>query len=132
IKQEIDFETAPKGWDVEVAAQRKTGKNGLLKVMARTESGGMSLWQPLPSTEDRIIIDLNNKYSYAQANWRTSLKKDWSIFTGISYSKNFDQIGYDSVQVERQNELIHFKGTAIKDFSDRLSAKFGLEHFIHP
>jgi hypothetical protein len=132
IKQEIDFEAAPFGWDVEVAAQKKTGKNGLLKVMARTESGGMKLWQPVPGSDQRVLIDLKNDYSYAQANWRTILKGDWSIFTGISYSKNLDQIAFDSLEIARQNELIHIKGTAIKDFSDRLSAKFGVEHFIHP
>ena len=132
IKQEIDFEAAPNSWDLEVAAQKKTGKNGLLKVMARTESGGMSLWQQLPGTDRKVLVDLKNDYSYAQANWRTILKNDWTIFTGISYSKNLDQIGYDSLQIERRNELIHIKGTAIKDFSDRLSAKFGVEHFIHP
>jgi hypothetical protein len=132
IKQEIDFEAAPFGWDVEVAAQKKTGKNGLLKVMARTESGGMQLWQPVPGSDQRMLIDLKNDYSYAQVNWRTILKSDWTLFAGISYSKNLDEIAFDSLQIARQNELIHIKGTAIKDFSDRLSAKFGVEHFIHP
>lgn len=132
IKQEIDFETAPHAWDMEVAAQKKTGKNGLLKVMARTESGGMSLWQPLPGTDRKVLVDLRNDYTYGQANWRNLLKNDWTIFVGISYSKNLDLIGYDSLLIEQSNELIHIKGTAIKDFSDRLSAKFGLEHFIHP
>lgn len=132
IKQEIDFEAAPFGWDVEVAAQKKTGKNGLLKVMARTESGGMQLWQPVPGSDQRVLIDLTNDYSYAQANWRTILKSDWTLFAGVSYSKNLDEIAFDSLQIARQNELIHIKGTAIKDFSDRLSAKFGVEHFIHP
>lgn len=132
IKQEIDFDSAPHGWDVEVAVQKKTGKNGLLKIMARTESGGMSLWQPLPGTDKKVLIDLKNDYSYAQANWRTALKNDWTVYTGISYSKNFDNIAYDSLIIERKSELAHLKGTAIKDFSDRLSAKFGVEHFIHP
>ncbi|RAI94879.1 TonB-dependent receptor [Algoriphagus yeomjeoni] len=132
IKQEVDFEAAPHGWDLELAAQKKVGKNGLLKVMARTESGGMSLWQPLPGSENRVLVDLKNDYSYAQANWRTILKKDWTVFAGISYSKNFDKINYDSLQVERQNELLHLKATAVKDFSDRLSAKFGVEQFLHP
>jgi len=87
IKQEIDFEAAPNGWDLELAGQKKVGENGLLKVMARTESGGMSLWQPLPGTDRKVLVDLKNDYSYAQANWRTALEKDWIVFAGISYSK---------------------------------------------
>lgn len=132
IRQEIAFQSAPNSWDVEVAAQKKTGENGMLKVMARTESGGMSLWQPLPGTDRKVLVDLKNDYSYAQANWRTALKNNWTIFTGISYSKNLDKIAYDSLRIERSNELVHIKGTAIKDFSDRLSSKFGAEYFIHP
>jgi hypothetical protein len=132
IKQEIDFEKAPNGWDIEMAAQKKTGKNGLLKVMARTESGGMILWQPLPGTDHKVLVDLKNDYSYAQANWRNALEKDWIVFAGISYSKNLDNIAFDSLQIERSTQLIHLKSTAVKDFSERLSAKFGVEHFIHP
>ncbi|UZD21439.1 TonB-dependent receptor [Algoriphagus halophytocola] len=132
IKQNLDFEKAPESWDVEMAAQKKTGKNGLLKVMARTEAGGMKLWQPLPGSENRVFIDLKNNYTYAQANWRSALKNDWMIFTGFSYSKNKDRITYDSLKVERESELLHFKATGIKDFSDRFSAKFGVEHFVHP
>ena len=132
INQDMEFDQSPKGWDVEMATQKKTGQTGILKVMARTESGGMSLWQQLPGTDRKVLVDLKNDYSYAQANWKAALKNDWMVFTGISYSKNLDQIGYDSLQIERRNELIHIKGTAIKDFSDRLSAKFGVEHFIHP
>jgi len=37
-----------------------------------------------------------------------------------------------ALMIEARMELIHIKGTAIKDFSDRLSAKFGVEHFMHP
>ncbi len=132
IKQNIEFIAAPKSWDVEMSAQKKTGKNGLLKVMARRESGGMSLWQPLPGTENRILIDVHNDYSYAQTNWRTALKNDWIVFAGVSYSKNEDKIKQDSLQIERSSKLIHIKSTGVKDFSDRLSAKFGIEHFVHP
>lgn len=132
IKQNIDFEKAPYGWDLEMAAQKKTGKNGLLKVMARTESGGMKLWQPLPGTKEQVLIGLKNDYTYSQANWKTALKNDWIVFAGFSYSKNLDKIAYDSLKVERASELLHFKVTGVKDFSDRFSAKFGAEHFIHP
>ncbi|MEN2280844.1 TonB-dependent receptor [Algoriphagus sp. SE2] len=132
IKQEIEFEAAPNSWDLELAAQKKLGKNSLLKVMARTESGGMSLWQPLPGTDKKVLVDLKNDYSFAQANWRTLTKNKWTLFAGVSYSKNHDKIAYDSLLIERRNEILHLKGTAIKDISDRLSAKFGVEHFMHP
>lgn len=44
VKQDFDWERAPYGIDLEVAAQQKTAKGGLWKVLARTEKGGMELW----------------------------------------------------------------------------------------
>ncbi|WP_332913877.1 hypothetical protein [Algoriphagus boritolerans] len=91
IKQDFDWERAPFGRDVELAAQQKSAKGGLWKVLARTESGGMKLWQPQPGQSTRgMLINLKNTYSYAQTNWRKGYENGWSLFGGISYSQNKD------------------------------------------
>ncbi len=132
VKQDFDWERAPFSYDFELAGQQKLKKGGLLKVLARTETGGMQLWQPLPGSDDRgILINLKNSYTYAQTNWRKAFENGWALFGGISYSHNFDDVAYDSLQLERRNDLIHLKGTAIKDFSDRISMKTGIEYFTH-
>ena len=127
IKQDFDWERAPFGWDVELSAQQKLKKGGLMKVLARTEAGGMELWQP----QRGILVNLNNKYSYAQTNWRNSYENGWSLFGGISVSSNKDNLNVATVPIERKNLLSHAKFTAIKDFSDRISMKIGTEYFIH-
>ncbi|WP_339867402.1 TonB-dependent receptor [uncultured Algoriphagus sp.] len=132
IKQDFDWERAPFGWDVELSAQQKLKKGGLMKVLARTEAGGMELWQPQPGIDGRgILVNLNNKYSYAQTNWRNSYENGWSLFGGISVSSNKDNLNVATVPIERKNLLSHAKFTAIKDFSDRISMKIGTEYFIH-
>lgn len=132
VKQNFDWERAPYSYDFELAAQQKLKKGGLLKVLARTETGGMKLWQPLPGSDDRgLLINLKNSYSYAQSNWRKSYENGWTLFGGISFSHNFDDVAYDSLQLERRNDLIHLKASVIKDFSDRISMKTGVEYFAH-
>jgi len=132
IKQDFDWERAPYGLDLEVAAQHKLNKGGLIKVLARTETGGMKLWQPLPGVEGKgILVDLTNNYSYAQTNWRKAYENGWSLFGGFSYSHNTDIINFDDLNVKRKNNLSHIKFSTIKDFSDRISAKTGIEYFIH-
>lgn len=132
IKQDFDWERAPYGLDLEIAAQHKLNKGGLVKVLARTETGGMKLWQPLPGVEGKgILLDLKNNYSYAQTNWRKVYEKGWTLFGGVSYSRNKDFINFDGLNVERKNNLSHLKFSTIKDFSDRLSAKTDIEYFIH-
>lgn len=130
IKQNFDWERAPFGRDIELAAQQKTSKGGLWKVLARTESGGMQLWQPQPGMPDRgLLIDLKNTYSYAQTNWRRGFENGWSLFGGISFSQNKDILNLGGLDLERKNQLSHAKWTAGYDFSDRLAVKNGVEYF---
>jgi hypothetical protein len=132
IKQDFDWERAPYGLDLEVAAQHKLNKGGLIKVLARTETGGMKLWQPQPGIEgEGILVDLKNNYSYAQTNWREVYDNGWTLFGGVSYSRNTDLINFDDLDVNRKNNLSHLKFSTIRDFGDRLSAKTGIEYFIH-
>lgn len=132
IKQNFDWERSPHSWDLELAAQQKIKKNGLVKVLARTESGGMSLWRPEPGKGERgVLTDINNTYSYVQTNYRQALKNNWTLFSGIAFSHNKDEIGLDSLQVHRTSNLTHIKTTATKDFSDRLSANSGIEVYLH-
>ncbi|AMQ55322.1 TonB-dependent receptor [Algoriphagus sanaruensis] len=129
IQQNFDWERAPFGRDMEIAAQRKTSQGGLWKILARTESGGMKLWQDQPGQVGRgILMKLNNQYSYIQSNWRKGYENGWSLFGGISFSHNKDRIHLGPVDLNRKNQLIHAKWTAGYDFSDRLSVKNGLEY----
>ena len=130
IKQNFDWERAPFGRDLELAAQQKTAKGGLWKVLARTEAGGMQLWQPQPGESSRgMLIHLKNTYSYAQTNWRKGYENGWSLFGGISYSQNKDILSLGGLDLERKSQLTHAKWTAGYDFSDRLSVKNGVEYF---
>ncbi|MBC6365436.1 TonB-dependent receptor [Algoriphagus sp. AK58] len=130
IKQDFDWERAPYGIDLELAAQQKTSKGGLWKVLARTETGGMQLWQPQPGRDGRgILVDLTNKYAYAQTNWRRAYENGWSLFGGFSSSHNKDFYILDGLNLERKTNLSHGKFTATYDFSERVSAKNGLEYF---
>ncbi|EAZ81948.1 TonB-dependent receptor [Algoriphagus machipongonensis] len=130
VKQNIDWERGPHSWDLEVSTQKKLAKGGLLKVMARTESGGMELWQKQPGKEGRgVFIDLKNKYTFAQTNWKKAYDNGWTLFSGIAYSSNQDDTFYDSVNFQTSSKLIHAKFTGIKDFNDRISANSGIEYF---
>ncbi|MDN3204053.1 TonB-dependent receptor [Algoriphagus sediminis] len=130
INQNFDFESPANGWDFEVASQKKLSKGGHLKALFRTEGGGMELWQPVPGVEGRgVRIKLNNDYTYGQANWSNFLSNDWTMFGGVSYSRNVDNILYDSLKIKNTGETLHAKTYGIKDFSDRISMKLGLEFF---
>lgn len=131
IKQDFEFKRAPWGRDAELALQKKFSKGGIWKVLARTEAGGMKLREQGPGETLAQSIDLRNRYSFIQSNWRKSFESGWTIFGGAALSVNSDQLNVDSVDMNRRNFLFHSKFSAIHDFSDRLSVNSGVEYFVH-
>jgi len=128
IKQDFDWERSPYGWDASIAGSQKVGNGGMLKAYFQKESNGLKLWQQQPGEKGRgNSIGIQNDYTYAQSNIKLIGDNNWSYTGGVSYSNNLDQYDLDSQKVSQQNSLIHAKGVAIKDFSDAVSLKTGVE-----
>jgi hypothetical protein len=99
--------------------------------------GGVPVKSPRDYAKDKMMtrdsktsLDdrYKNDYTYAQSNIKLIGKNDWSYTGGVSYSDNLDQFDLDSLKLSQQNRLIHLKGVAIKDFSDAISLKAGVEN----
>ncbi|WP_375580796.1 TonB-dependent receptor [Marivirga tractuosa] len=128
IKQNFDWERAPYGWDVSLAANQKVGNGGILKAYFQKESNGLKLWQHKPGDTGRgNLIGIKNDYTYAQSNIKLIGENNWSYTGGISYSDNIDQFNLGGQNILQQSRLVHAKGVAIKDFSDAISLKSGIE-----
>lgn len=131
ISQNFDWERAPYGWDAEIMGRQKISNKTLLKGYFRTERGGMKIWQPNPGSDDRgVLLGVNNQYTFAQTSLKHSGGNDWSIYGGVSFSDNIDELSVDQLQIRNRNRVLHSKAVAIKGFSDRFSVKTGLEHFL--
>ncbi|MDO9554377.1 TonB-dependent receptor [Rhodonellum sp.] len=132
IRQNFDWERAPFGWDAEVSARQKWGNNGMVKAYVHTESGGMKIWQAIPGSEERgELVDVQNRYTFAQGSFKQIGKNDWSYYGGISYSNNVDALVLDQVDLRNQNQVLHGKFVALKGFSDRFSIKTGVESYTY-
>lgn len=128
IKQNFDWERAPHGWDVSLSANQKIGNGGILKAYFQKESNGLKLWQQQPGDTGRgNLIGIKNDYTYVQSNIKLIGKNDWSYTGGISYSENIDQFDLGGQNIRQESRLMHAKGVAIKDFSDAISLKSGIE-----
>lgn len=131
INQNFDWERAPYGWDTEIMGRQKISNKTLLKGYFRTEKGGMKIWQPNPGNDNRgVLLGVNNQYTFAQTTLKHSGANDWSIYGGISFSDNIDELSVDQLQIRNRNRVLHSKAVAVKGFSDRFSLKTGLEHFL--
>ncbi len=131
IKQNFEWERAPYGWDAEISARQKWGKNGMIKAYFHTEASGMKLLQPMPGTKNsKQQVGVQNQYTFAQTSFRQAGKKDWSYYGGISYSNNVDNFDLGALEMRNQNQLVHNKLVAVKGFSERFSVKTGFESYF--
>jgi len=132
INQNFNWERSPYGWDAEISARQKWGKNGMVKAYVHTEAGGMQLWQPRPGIDGTgQLIKINNQYTFAQTSFKQTGKKDWIYYGGLSYSDNDDRIAMETIHMNQKNRLLHGKFAGVKSFSDQMSLKTGAETFTH-
>ncbi|PTB94146.1 TonB-dependent receptor [Marivirga lumbricoides] len=127
ISQNMDFEKAPSSWQAEILGRQKVGKSGLLKAFYHTEHAKVSVNQEQPGTDEVLATSINNDYNFGNINYKQALDNGWSYYGGVSASFNQDNIGINGTQFKLTNTLNHVKGVIVKDFSDRLSVKNGLE-----
>lgn len=127
INQNMDFERAPASWQAEVLGRQKVGKSGLLKAFYHTEHAKVSVNQPQAGTDEILATSINNDYNFGNVNYKQALGNGWSYYGGVSASFNADNININGTQFKLTNQLNHVKGVVVKDISDRLSVKNGLE-----
>jgi len=109
--KEMTLKLLPKCWMWKLQPpKRKQEKKWSTERMARTESGGMKLWQPVTEQTGRFWWILKNDYSYVSSKLENGPESDWTVFTVFPILKN---AGIKSLTIawwiERRNELIHLK-----------------------
>lgn len=131
VRQNFDWERAPYGWDAEVSGRQKWGNSGMLKAYFHTSSNGMEIWQKSPASQDRgTLVGIYNNYNFGQLSFKQVAGESWSLYGGISFSSNTDNFSISGLNVKNQNQVVHSKMVAVKDFSDKFSLKTGVEHFV--
>jgi hypothetical protein len=131
IDQKMEFTDAPRNWNAEVLGRQKIGKSGLLKAFVHTEHASMAVNQNQVGTSEKLSTVIDNTYHFGNISFRNVLNNGWSYYGGASLSYNIDEIKLADTQFERKGKLGHVKGVIIKDFSDKLSIKNGVEFYYN-
>lgn len=131
VRQNFDWERAPYGWDAEVSGRQKWGNSGMLKAYFHTSANGMKLWQNTSQSQGRgSLLGIDNNYHFGQLSFKQLAGESWSLYGGMSFSSNTDNFSIAGLNVRNQNQVLHGKMVAVKDFSDKFSLKTGVEHFV--
>src|SRR5690606_28659348 len=97
IKQNFDYESAPRSVQGQVLYRNKLGKDGLLKGFVQMSDSQFALWQPQPGETGRgKHIAINNSFGFGNASYKKLINKKWIAEGGISLSFNTDNVEIDS------------------------------------
>ncbi len=129
VPQNIQWEKAPQGLNSEILVRHKFGKRSLLKVFYANQASALSIYQHNPGEEENALVQLKNRFHYANASFEQAWGAKWLLNTGFSYSFNTDATKLDTLDLNRKENLAHAK-VAVSYFAHpKLSFRFGAEHY---
>lgn len=106
--------------------RKQLRKNGLLKFYGYYTYGRLGFSQPRLDSLP-VSFSLNNHNLYTNLTYKDILNDKWSIYGGISYSYNLDNIRPDSLVLGNRNELLQVRMVATHVTGDLSTLRFGAE-----
>ncbi|HKL04149.1 MAG TPA: TonB-dependent receptor, partial [Cryomorphaceae bacterium] len=110
VKQEFDWEEAPKSYSGQVVYRHKWGKDGAIKAFVQHSQSTLTLWKKQPgdiSRGQRIGVD--NTFTFGNTSYKKPINDKWLASGGISASLNNDEFAIDTNRYRNRENLIHIK-----------------------
>ncbi len=131
VKQNFDWEKSPASYDGQVVYRHKLGKDGMIKGFLQGSSSKMAIWQAVPGDDSRgRRIAINNQFAFANVSYKKPISDAWLAEGGVSMSLNDDEVEYDSIGYETDQNLFHIKQKFTNYLSESFKVKLGAEGFF--
>ncbi len=129
FKDRNDWDKPFEGFSGEAVFRQKF-ENGLLKLYSAFDSSNFELTQEDINYEDGVHFKLKNSNLYFNGSYQGMLNDEWSILSGLSYTKaNTDINIMEDQDIDDKESSIHAKIKLKRRFSSRFKLNFGLEYF---
>jgi len=126
IKQHIDWEQAPETKSGSLIFRHKTSDTGLLKVYSSYSASHLALTQTTPG-QLRQYVELGNNNFYSNATYQELLTAKWTLYAGLGYGFNTDNVQVAEQQIGEQDQSAQGKLMFEHQLVQPLWLKFGSE-----
>ena len=127
-KQLTDWDKAPEGMDGSFIFRQKTSKTGLFKIYGNFNRGSSAMF--FPSEDDvtkKSKFELGNSNLYFNGSYKEILNKKWSLQSGISHSRNIDDIKINDLDILAKDDYSQGKIKLIRQIGKLSKIRFGGE-----
>lgn len=128
INQEIDWKTPPASIEGVGAFRQKVGEAGMLKLYGNFSETDFSLYQhDIDDPSLKSYYRLQNHYHYLNASYKTILRSDWTMRSGISWSSIRNDSHTDQFNIDETEQSVHAKAVVEGSITKKLELKTGAE-----
>jgi len=111
------------------AVFRKKTNSGLFKLYGAFDVTNFELTQEDINYSGGVHFKLNNKNGYVNSSYEDNLNDMWTLFTGISYTHNHNNLNIIVSDIANVENSMHAKLKFKNRISNRLKLYFGAEYF---
>ena len=111
------------------AVFRQKFDNGLLKLYSAFDSSNFELTQEDINFDEGVHFKLKNSNLYFNGSYQGMLNDEWTILSGLSYTKANTNIGIENQDINDDENSIHAKIKLKRRYSSRFKLNFGVEYF---
>jgi hypothetical protein len=130
VPQNYDWVKYPSNAEGAVSLRQKTGKTGMLKIYSSYGNSRYTVGQEDMNQEGKFYnYALSNDNYFLNASWKSNLGQKWTIASAASFTNNMDDVGYDTVAINKLLRGAHVKNVFSHHFSDMITLRFGAEYF---
>jgi len=127
-KQNTDWTTPPYGIDGSIIFRQKTSQTGILKFYSTYSNSHLALnVDDVENPQYKDPFSLKDDNFYLNGSYNEILGDDWTLFTGVSYSKDFKNINLADTLIGSREQLAQTKVTLSKSIFGNSSLTFGGE-----
>jgi hypothetical protein len=131
-KQNFDYDHAPEGGGGNIIFRAQGKKDGLFKLYTSYQLNNVSLRIHNPSLAgDDVRYRLDNKNLYVNSTYSLPVS-NWVLNTGISFSRNNDDVIYDSLNITNGNSRSQGRVVLVSSLGKRTEFYIGSElQYVH-
>jgi len=130
VPQNYQWVRYPSNAEGAVSVRQKTGKTGMFKLYSSYGNSRYTINQEDLNQEGKFYdYALSNDNYFLNTSWKSSLGPKWNIASAASFTNNTDNIGYDTIAINKLLRGVHVKNVFSYPFSKLITFHFGAEFF---
>jgi hypothetical protein len=130
VPQNYKWVKYPSNAEGAFSLRQKTGKNGMFKLYSSYTNSRYTINQEDLNQEGKFYdYALSNDNYFLNASWKSSLGQKWNIASAASYTNNKDDIGYDTISINKLLKGAHLKNVFTNFYNDKITFRLGAEFF---